>query len=205
MTKKDKIETCRKILYKYDINTIVSNEDEFNYLMDMFQNHQNWELKKGNGVESISVIASLYGTRCFQLNRFDKTTTDISFMVSLSARTKLSDIKKAARHAIRPEIVRFREENTIYGTKCPINEEVLTPMNTHIDHYDKTFDEMFNDWMKDKDVDALFKKVNETEDNSMLTYFTDNKINQEFIDYHNKNCKLRAVSKTSNLSILRKL
>lgn len=205
MTKKDKIESCRKILYKYSPNTIISDENDFEYLMDMFQNHQNWEQKKGCGVKSISVINGLYGTKCFQLNRFDNSTTDISFMVSLSFRTKLTDIKKAGREAIREEILRFRKNNVKYNiSRCPINDEILTSSNTHIDHFDKTFDEMVNLWIEDKNIDTLFKKINESEDNCMKTFFTDDKIISDFIEYHNKNCKLRAVSKTSNLSILRK-
>jgi Protein of unknown function (DUF3223) len=204
MNKKQKAAQCKQILNKYAINTIVTDTDDIQFLISIFENHSDWNKKNGNGVSSISVILSKYKNRCFQLNRIDSTITDISYFESISNKSPLLNIKNACRNAIYPIIVEFRKENISYGiSKCPISGDILTKQNTHIDHYDLTFDEMFKQWLKDKNVDELFSKINESQDNSFETFFTDNSIIEDFRNFHNANSKLRAVSKFTNLSTLK--
>lgn len=206
MNKKDKIERCRQILYKYGVGDVITNGYDIDFLLFIFENHSEWESKKGVGIKSISIINNFFKTRCFQLNRIDGTSTDISFTHSISNVSKISEIKKACRNAIRDEIVKFRNANVEFGkTICPFSNQVLTSDNTHIDHYDLSFDDMFCIWSASKDLHYLHSKINETEDNSFTTYFTDSGIINDFVKFHNENCKLRAVSKTANLSILKNL
>ncbi len=204
MNKKQKNEKCREILYKYDINAIVTNTDDIQFLLSIFENHSDWNNKNGNGVSSISVILSKYKNRCFQLNRIDGSSTDISIGESISNKSPLLNIKGACRTAIYPIIVEFRKENVSYGfSKCSISGDILTKENTHIDHYDLTFDEMFKQWLKGKNVEELFSKINESKDNSFETFYTDSSIIEDFKNFHNANSKLRAVSKFANLSTLK--
>lgn len=205
MNKKQKTEKCREILYRYSVNENISNDEDIQFLLSIFENHSEWDLKKGKGIKSISVIKNQFN-RCFQLNRIDGTFTDISFIHSITNHSKIAIIKKACRTAIRKNIVEFRNDNVLYGISvCPITYEVLTKENTHIDHYDLTFDSMFNLWMSIQNFDFIFSKVNQTNDNSFVTCFTDNSIINDFIIFHNTHSKLRAVSKYANLSILRYL
>lgn len=203
MTKKLKTEKCREILYKYSVNENISNEEDIKFLLSIFENHSEWCTKKGVGIKSISVIKNQFN-KCFQLNRIDGSFTDISFTHCISNWTKVGEVKKACRSAIRKQIVKFRDENVVFGISvCPITGEILTKGNTHIDHYDLTFDEMFNLWYVQYDFDFLFSKVNETKDNCVETHFTDTSIIDDFIIFHNEKSKLRAVSKNANLSILK--
>ena len=64
---------------------------------------------------------------------------------------------------------------------------------------------MFNKWVVPHNIDNLFSKVNLTEDNSFTTHFTDKDLITDFVSFHNKNSKLRAVSKRANLSIVKYL
>jgi hypothetical protein len=203
MNKKQKTEKCIEILYKYNVNERVTLKSDHEFLLDIFENHSEWEKKKGYGIEFISIAKNKFN-KCFQLNRVDGTTTDISFTHCIKERTKIDEVKMACRSAIRDEIANFKKENVVYGiTKCPYTNEVLTAENTHIDHYDLTFIQMFNFWAYERDIDYLWYMVNETKDNEVETYFTDEKIKNDFIKFHNENCKLRAVSKKANLSILK--
>lgn len=204
LKKKDKIERCRKILYSNEVGSDITDIHDIHFLLCIFENHSEWESKKGVGIKSISIINNFFKTRCFQLNRIDGTSTDISFTHSISNVSKISEIKKACRNAIRDEIVKFRNANVEFGkTICPFSNEILTSDNTHIDHYDLSFDDMFCVWSASKDLYYLHSKINETKDNSFTTYFTDSVIINDFVKFHNENCKLRAVSKTANLSILK--
>ena len=203
MNKKQKTEKCREILYKYAVNENISNEEDIQFLLSIFENHSEWVFKQGVGIKSISVVKNMFN-KCFQLNRIDGTFTDISFVHSITNRSKLAEIKKACRTAIRKEIVKFRDESVIFNASiCPITSEVLTKENTHIDHYDLTFDLMFNLWVVQHDFDFLYSKVNETKDNCVVTCFTDGSIIEDFVNFHNQKSKLRAVSKNANLSILK--
>lgn len=205
MNKTQKTEKCREILYKYPVNEDISNDEDINFLLSIFENHSEWESKQGVGIKSISVIKNQFN-KCFQLNRIDGTFTDISFTHSISNRSKTTEVKAACRTAIRELITIYRNENVIFGvTLCPITGEVLTKENTHIDHYDLTFDSMFNLWVVKYDFDFLFSKVNKTKDNCVITCFTDDSIIEDFINFHNQNTKLRAVSRKANLSVLRYL
>lgn len=203
MNKKQKTERCREILYKYKANSIIEDDNEIQFLLSIFENHAEWHTKQGVGIKSISVAKNQFGVG-FQLNRVDGTFTDISFTRSISNPTKISEIKKACRTAIRKYIIDYRNSNVVFGVStCPFTGEILNKENTHIDHYDLTFDAMFNLWVVKYDIDFLYLKINESEDNSVTTYFTDSEIIADFVKFHNGNSKLRAVSKTANLSILK--
>lgn len=204
MDKTQKTSKCQEILRNYEANNVVTNQDEINFLFSIFENHSDWDLKKGVGIKSISVIATRFNNKCFQINRTDGSYTDISFKDSITNISKKSTIKKACRTAIRYQVDIFRNRNVTYGvSRCPFTDEVLTECNTHIDHYDLTFDEMFNLWIIEQNFDYLVSKVNRTTDNSLTTCFIDDLIKDDFILYHNSKCKLRAVSKNANLSILK--
>ena len=58
MNKKKKIEKSREILKKY--TNEVTDLNDYNFLLDLFQNHADWDLKKGVGVNSISVVDTKY-------------------------------------------------------------------------------------------------------------------------------------------------
>lgn len=202
MNKKQKTQKCQDILYKYNLNTPIE-DDNLYFLISIFENHPNWDIKKGTGIKTITIIKTMYNNKCFQINRTDSTSTDISFTAAISKPSKISDIQRACRKAIRNEIVTFRYNNVVYGkSTCPYTNEVLTKDNTHIHHYDLSFKEMFDKWIENKNVDEIFKLVNETEDNSFETYFTDKEFENNFIQFHNSTCKLAVVSKKANLSIL---
>lgn len=205
MTKKEKAEKCKTILNKYAINDTLTDIKEKKFLISVFENHKEWTKKKGKGVKSISIVANIFN-RCFQLNRVDGTSTDISYDASINPPTKTATIKKACRDAIRNLIVEYRDANVIYGkSTCDISNTILTKENTHIDHYDLTFNDMFKLWLEKHDLDSLYNQVNETKDNDVVTCFNNENIKLDFINFHNNNSKLRAVTKKSNLSTLRKL
>jgi hypothetical protein len=204
MTKKELTEKCRAIASAYDFNEVINNQEHFEFLLNLFSCHTEWELKKGCGIKSIAIKKDMYGKKYFFLNRIDGSGTDISYVHCISARTPLMQIKMACRYAIRSIIQKYKEENVQYNVStCPITGEILTRDNTHIDHYDLSFQQMFELWMQDKCIDDLYRKINRHEDKCLITLFTCTDTNSDFVEFHNKHCKLRAVTKTANLSILR--
>jgi len=204
MTKKEKINKCREILHKYPFGVKILNPDEIEFLLSIFEGHTEWDSKRGVGVDYITTELTKFNQKCFYLHRVDGSKTDISFTHSITNRSDLHNVKCACRYAIKETIIDFRLRNVVYGeTKCPITGEVLTKENTHIDHFNLTFDELFNEWIKNKPFDYLVDRINETTDDNMETYFTDSFLSELFLIHHNNNTNLRAVSKKANLSILK--
>ena len=90
---------------------------------------------------------------------------------------------------------------------CPITGEVVyDKRDVHIDHYDMTFRQLFDEWVKGKDIEELYRMtLRSNKDNDTNTYFDNEEICNDFIEFHNKHTHLRAVSKRANLSELRKI
>lgn len=206
MTKTAELNKCREILHSYSPGEIISFEDEIAFLIDIFQRHPDWDQKKGVGIKHVYVdMESMYKGKCFFIERVDGTKTDISFIKSIQEINPLYIIKKACRNAVKDYVIDFRNKNVVYGvTTCPITGEVLTKENTHIDHYNKTFDELCEKWISIEGFTSAYAAIKPTKDMDIGYSFGVNSIKQSFIDYHNKNTHLRAVSKRANLSELKK-
>ena len=71
----------------------------------------------------------------------------------------------------------------------------------HIDHYDKTFNELVVEFINQEGREYLFSKINMGEQNSPHTRFINSEIDNKFISFHNANTHLRAITKKENLSL----
>lgn len=206
MNKKEKKQKCKDILYS---NKEISKEDKF-FLINVFTNHREWDLKKGVGVKHIYVDNAKhqksYNQKCFYIVRNDGTVTDISYNKSIHPPSKLTDISTACRYAVKEEIENFKKQNIIFGiSKCAITNTILKYDQTHIDHYDLDFKDLVKNWLKEKDISEIFKSINTTKDLTFETFFTKQELNNSFIEFHNNNTNLRAVTANSNLTRKRSL
>lgn len=198
MTKKKQIEIAKELLHKPKL----SREDK-RWLYMLFQNHPEWKHKKGVGIKDIVKRKTMWGNRCFWLIRKDGSETDISYKICIQGRpTKLAEVKKACRHAVAGEVMKVAKQVNYGVDKCPITGDVLTKGNTHIDHYNLTFAELFKKWVNQYDLDMLYSLVNRTNDGDTTTRFVSAQVESDFIRFHNANTHLRAVTKEANLNIL---
>jgi len=205
MNKKQKTDECRRILNKYNAGERITDVNESLFLISIFENHTNFIDKKGVGIDYFSVEKTPYNTNCFVINRVDGTSTDISFMHSITKRSDMIKLKMACRNSIKNTVIKYRYDNVVYGvSKCAISGEILTEGNVHIDHYNDTFDGVFNRWIKELNIKELVSKLNKTQDNNFETHFTDIDVVNNFIIFHDANTHLRAVTKQINLSLLKK-
>ena len=197
-TKKECKEYFKKVL-----NGIIplDNEAKENF-KKLIKRHPDYELKKGAGIKDIYIGKTQYNNNCFHIWRTDNTHTDISYLACLTKQSDLSKIKKACRNAIRP-IIKQEQSKVNYGVDtCQFTGEVLTRENTHIDHYNLKFAGVFNMWIMNKEVKVLMKKLNnDSLDLETRIYFTCKQTIEDFVDFHNSNTHLRAISKTANLKL----
>lgn len=198
--------TQEKQKFKAILNKGFLTENDKAQLKELFKKHPSYARKKGTGIKDIVVEKTKFNNNTFVIVRNDFTKTDISYIVCIDGqKTKKAKVKKACRNAVRP-IIKNAQDKVMYGIdRCQFTGEVLTKENTHIDHYNLNFNELFKAWIKDKNVDYLFSQLNDTSvDMEMHVYFTNAKTRQDFIAFHNKNTHLRAISKTANLKRKRK-
>lgn len=204
MNKTEMTQMCQSILHS--TTGIVRNMGHAGFLLALLAKHPHFRQKVGIGISHFYVDTTPYGNKCFFIHRTDGTFTDFSYIQCIKgAINPLSDIKTACRHAIKEKVIQAKRLVRFGVDKCPITGDTLLKDDTHIDHYNLTFAELFNLWIKDKDIDTLYKATNyQSQDMSMETFFTDPSIADDFATFHDANTHLRAVSSIANLSILRK-
>jgi len=200
MTKKKQTEITKDLLHKAEL----TREDK-RWLYRLFENHPEWTKKKGVGIKDIVRRKTMWGNRCFYLIRKDNSETDISYKVCIIGKpTKLAEIKKACRYAVTSEVMKVANAVRYGVDTCPVTGDILTKGNTHIDHYNLTFAELFKKWVKQYDIDMLHSLINRSADGDTTTRFVSAQIEKDFIAFHNANTHLRAVTKEANLNILTK-
>lgn len=204
VTKKALKTRCSEILNNTPAGVYLCGDDK-EFMISILENHHEWSVKKGDGVTGVFIGRNAYGGKCFWLRRVDGSATDISFHVALDGRkNKRAEVVAALRTAVMPVVQDFKNTVNFYFDKCPFTGETLTPMNTHIDHYDKKFREVVDGWLSGKDIDTLHSWLNPSgQDGNTTIYFINEEIVQDFTQYHNANTHLRAVSEYANLNILK--
>ncbi|MEJ2905053.1 DCL family protein [Pedobacter panaciterrae] len=208
MNKSQLKERAKAILNNYPLGHIFDSTGlDYKFLIRIFEGHPEYNIKSGLGISEIYIgQGETYKTRCFFVKRVDGTNTDISYLRSVDgASSKISDIKAACRSAIK-FVIDDVGLSVNYGIdSCLFTGEILTKENTHIDHYDKPFDEVVNEWIKHLNIDSVHSCINDgTKDNEFDVFFTSRELNEDFVLYHNRNTNLRAISKKANLSLLKK-
>ena len=82
-----------------------------------------------------------------------------------------------------------------------VTNQITDIHDLHIDHYDKTFNELVEEFINQEGREYLFSKINMGEQNSPHTRFVDSEIEARFVLFHNANTHLRAITKKENLSL----
>lgn len=175
-------------------------ESDLDFVLEAFKAAPYYE-EKTRGQQIVKVVkrkSGSYGTSCFFIYREDGTYTDISFTKMFRKDPQKDDVINALRQAIDPIISNFRKDFTpgVY------EGELLEDVNlADVDHYDKTFNELAWEWIRNNGgIEALIKKVNKTEDGSTITCFIDERLNESFRAFHDQNTHLRFLPKNKNRS-----
>ena len=229
MNKTNTMKMLNAIRHKYDNGEYVSNED-FKILMEHFKYHPDWDTTKCPPPRK--VIAIMVKRRnpserntCFNLVLDDGTMNDIGipsvvdgeFGKRAGSKSRLlSKVQIACRSAIKPMIASMRQKimdlvREHGGEVALVSKLTGRPFvvrglcDFHIDHYDKTFGELCDEWILnhpqiqtspgdfivDSDSDATTHGVR----------FSNVELERDFIDFHNANTHLRILPPCENLSV----
>ena len=192
-------EELRKILKRTPLNSEVQGTD-LEFVLKAFSTAPYYE-EKVKGLRIIKVVkreSGSYGTHCFFIYREDGTCTDFSYTKMYTNDPDKDDVLNALRQAIDPIISNFRKDFKPDFYEGVWIEDVS---QADVDHYDKTFNKLAWEWIrKNGGIEVLIKKVNKTEDESTITYFVDESLNESFRIFHDQNTHLRFLPKRINRS-----
>ena len=180
------------------------------FLLRLFQNHDEWEEKSNGGISHVSTQTTPHGTRCFVLHRLDGTAIDISFLHAIkltpTRRTAtllpqaLRDFQSACRQAVRDDIFSFRDQALRGSPVCPLTGQCLTRLNAAVDHTPPaTFDQMLFDFCRNAGVNPLAVRVVSV--GGTVAALADEQLAQAWRSHHKATARLRLLSRLGNLKL----
>lgn len=205
-------EKIKAILNSNNIGAKIENEEDSNFLFDFFSKyHPQWKEKLGESgfshfeVGNYDKVSNSYytQTRCFFVVRNDGTREHISY--TKCKKSHSSDYRKiinaTLRNIIAPKIIQLRDSIKVFPYHSPLGDWIYRKQDLHIDHYDYTFKEVVDMWIKS--ISRTEKEIVDCIDcsgsNTETFCFKDGALRSNWEDFHDKNTHLRAISKKENL------
>lgn len=209
ITKGELTTRCREILASTADGQLVSDES-LPFLMELFQYHDEWQQKAGDGIRGISTQTTTQGTRCFVLVRNDESQIDISFphairLIPSNRQADLTpqalrDFRSAARTTIESQIRTFRNDHLAQSPVCPITSEALHRGNSAVDHTPpSTFDVILFEFCQEKKINPLNVVVGSYQ--GTVAVFQDKELLASWQSWHQEHAVLRLVSNIGNLQL----
>jgi hypothetical protein len=198
-SKKEAQEAIYDVRSRYAAGITMPEDDEF--LRDLVAIHPDAEVKIGVGIDRFETRQNL-GNIGFWIVRTDGTETDFSFLKCLCGSAAQDLVRSAMRSAVRGQLAEVRSAALGAGKCCPISGELLTTENCHVDHAEPLFIEIADAFASSEGgYEAIATRAL---DGEFGRRFLDNTQEQRWIVFHRSLAQLRAVSKRTNLSTLRR-
>ena len=198
-TKKSLKEKCKKILNSYKDGDRLNLFDE-EFMIDFFT-----QLAKSNKLKGLKIVevyvrkSKNFPNLQFWIKREDGTETDISYPNCISPRKKIDEISDACRRAVESIITEYKFKHVYPTTSDLSGQSIVCIDEAEVDHYDMDFVELVNNWVSlNGGEEKIYSKINETEDGSEITEFTDGALVESFIQYHNSHTHLRLITVEEN-------
>jgi len=202
-SKKAAADAVRAVLYRYPVGFSVTGDDAA-FLADVLSRHPEATVKIGCGVASFQVERNL-GSLGFWLTRLDGTRTDWSFLACLTPPTHKQEVTAGFRAEVRDEVQAFKTQafDGIRIVRCPITNEAITITDAHVDH-DPPFERLLSDFLTSITRTIAEITVEPTQDGATDTRLADRALGQAWAAFHRTHAGLRVVSRSANLSVLRR-
>lgn len=208
-TKKALTQRARQVLARTPEGQPVA-ESDWEFLLALFQHHDEWVEKSAGGVRQITTQRTVHGTRCFILIKHRDEAIDISFHHAIRLipnpraadllPQRLRDFRNAARAAIRTQIYEFRDKTLRQALQCPITRIELYRSNAAVDHEPPhTFDELVFRFCKEQSLNPL--EVSVSSESGVLAVFEDPELQRRWQNFHQAQASLRLVSRIGNLQL----
>jgi len=189
---------AKEIKDNLELNQILDNGKDFDFLIDFFKEHPNYNEKFESGcVGFIKREVTEWGKNNSCLRIIDEDLREKTISVNYTKSiNKATEVTKALRDAIHPTIKEFKSRFVPGETQCEISKKILYDIyNVDIDHHNLDFVEIVFEFMKNRTFEELYQFVVY---DKTFTKFTNEKIKNDFIKFHNENTTLRFVDRAEH-------
>ncbi|MDR6966302.1 hypothetical protein J2X31_000295 [Flavobacterium arsenatis] len=202
-SKKEALIHFKTILNSYEFGEKLSKED-FNDVLDLLETHPKIIEKIGVGIDSIRIAKVQYNTKSFELIRTDGSTDFFSYTKRInSPKTDFTKFREACRKLIQEDLrevkLAFFDEFSKRGkVRCQETGELSKYEDLNVDHRQpNTFSVIVDRFIEINNIDL--KEINYLEVGGGPNELVDEKIKEEFRQYHKCKANLRIVKKSLNL------
>lgn len=183
------------------------SQDDFDFILELIKLHPNASAKIGSGISSIEIRQNNMGNAtAFYIVRSDGTDTDFSYKKCLNGETGLlQQFTKAAREAVSPQIVDFREEyfrkhqDSSGQILCSVTQKKVGRNDVHVDHHPTSFQKLVGVFLATNEIALEVVKYKGQEDGDERLSYADQPLKEKFASYHKQNAELRLISREANL------
>jgi Protein of unknown function (DUF3223) len=207
----DVVQYIRDMVARYDDGERL-RMDDLGFMLNLLTRHPSTDQKQGVGVVAMEVRRNpVYPqSRGFWLIRADGSSTDFSYYECLRETPHTERFHRALRVAVEPDIQAYcraffaaRHGMPYY---CPYTGELVGLKGSHVDHQEPdTFKVLVQRFIAHEGLDVAMVQVDgKAEDNVVQDTLADKSLAERWIAYHRFHARLQVVSRTANLSILKR-
>jgi hypothetical protein len=200
-SKKAAEEYARQIINNIGFGDIKKDNEHYKFFENLIKNHHRYEEVVGCGIDYFYIQPNPLNRKQCQtaIKRIDNS--DIVFSWRDCSTKKISTENEylidALRNSIRYQTIEFKKNNKLICNICQTEDE--TYKNYHIDHKYPSFKQLREDFIKitKHKIPTSFIKC----EKYYLKIFKeeDKEFEDEWLDYHKKNCDLQVLCQKCNL------
>jgi hypothetical protein len=197
----------KELIKELELNKIYFECDVFKKIDLHMKNHPNYSEKIKNGINGyVYKINETWGknNKCFFIINNDLELIPISYNFGLVKNLQKTESLKAFRTCIEMEVYKFKKTFVKGVTKCEITGSVIGNLsNCHVDHYNYDFRDVVDMFLKkyNKSYTDIYKYVTIVD---TKRFFSNKKLVEYFIKFHNENTNLRFTTVSANLKRAKK-
>ena len=184
------------MLKKYKDGEKVSNEDD-KLLFELLQRHP--EDKISEGVDYFyRDKAKDYPTSCFHIKRVNGESTDFSMKDCINAKEQTLEqfFYKACRSSVTQILTNEKNDKFKNGVvHCSLNSEVLSKNEAAYKHTIPKFRSIVEKFIKKHDLSISREMFLDNKDMQYATEFSNERINNDFINFHQEIARLEMFKK----------
>ena len=191
---------AKTALNSLKLNELIFNDDNRYYtILEFIELHPSFGEKTSLGLRGFTKIKQgEWGNNNYSLAIIDSNDQLISISLSFNkSGNEKSNVLKAFRTAVYPEIAKKKKEFIENETLCEISGEIIGAYNNlHIDHHELDFKDIVAKFLKRECISLTDLKINKI---GTTYHIAGDWFRNEFIDMHNANTTLRFTHKYYNL------
>ena len=200
-TKKECENYTRTIINNLKCCKIDKEHEYFNFFNNLIKNHSEYIEKLGSGVDYYYIEHNKLINKYYQtvIKRKDGEHIIFSWVhcCEFKPRTINYNLNCAMREAIKNDVINYKQNQIkLICNFCKVTDILYSEY--HVDHDEPPFRIIKDNFLINRKHPILFEQCNKT----YLTIFKDedNIFKNEWVEYHNKNCRFQILCKKCNMN-----